>query len=308
MINFFLLTILLSSSLFGAKILNYNVYDRTDRVDVMISFDTPYHGVIKQSKKHSKIIIKLNDAEIESSKLKKLSTNFLTSISITPMFEYTQIVVTVPSSVSLVASKTSDSYGLRLRFTKKTTSNLTEIKKLKATANKLSHLPTKQDEGISRSYYIVVSLLIIGIIILLVLKNKIIKKKKSDNPWLFQENIVEENKKEKIKEEIPSTNTEDSVSNKNTASIRFQKDINSKNSIIMLDYGEQSYLVLMGNSNILLDKFIQDKPTTQKAFEVILKERDNELNLLMNTDESINKEPLQAYKERASSIAYGEEN
>ena len=43
----------------ASKILSYNVYDRTDRVDVMITFDTPYEGKIRQNTSPSKIIIKL---------------------------------------------------------------------------------------------------------------------------------------------------------------------------------------------------------------------------------------------------------
>ena len=64
----------------------------------------------------------------------------------------------------------------------------------------------------------------------------------------------------------------------------------------------------MENSNILLDKFTDEKPTTQKSFELILQERDRELSLLMNNNTEGGKEPLQAYKERASTITYGEES
>ena len=53
-------------------------------------------------------------------------------------------------------------------------------------------------------------------------------------------------------------------------SIRFQKNIDSSNSVVMLDFGEQSYLVLMGASNILLDKFTDNKPVSQEDFETIL--------------------------------------
>ena len=111
-----LFILLLPLSIYGSKILSYNIYDRTDRVDVMITFDTPYDGAIKQSKSEKKIIIKLENAMIESSKLKQLSSRYITSLSITPMVNYTQIVASIPESVMFKASKTSDGYGLRLRF------------------------------------------------------------------------------------------------------------------------------------------------------------------------------------------------
>ncbi|MEN8304162.1 MAG: hypothetical protein ABFQ64_08835, partial [Campylobacterota bacterium] len=107
----YLLLFLLPFSLQASKILSYNIYDRTDRADVMITFDTPYDGVIKQSISKSKIIIKLSGASIEASKIKNVSSKFLHSITITPMSGQTQIVASVPASVRLIASKTSDAYG-----------------------------------------------------------------------------------------------------------------------------------------------------------------------------------------------------
>ena len=104
-----ILLILLPLLLSASKILSYNIYDRTDRVDVMITFDTPYEGKIKQSKSATKIIIKLEDASIESTKTKILSSKFLNSINIVPLANYTKIIAVVPDSISLKASKTSDS-------------------------------------------------------------------------------------------------------------------------------------------------------------------------------------------------------
>ncbi|MFT7860810.1 MAG: hypothetical protein ABXS93_07720, partial [Sulfurimonas sp.] len=116
MIRYFLL-FLLPLSLFGSKILSYNIYERTDRADVMITFDTPYTGVIKQSKGRSKTLLKLENTSIESTKVKKVNSKYLKSLTITPLLGYTQIVAVTPGSTKLIASKTSDGYGLRLRFT-----------------------------------------------------------------------------------------------------------------------------------------------------------------------------------------------
>jgi len=284
----FIFIFLLPFTLFGSKILSYNIYDRTDRVDVMITFDTPYNGVIKQSSSKSKIIIKLEDASIESSKIKRLSSKFLHSLTITPMAGYTQIVAYIPSSVKLKASKTSDAYGLRLRFTNKTTAK----KDLnKVTKNSLDSLPTKKDDENSQRYFIVIFILIIGIGVLIYLRKKVIPQQKSDkiNAWSFKEN--------QTNTPIPTNDENENVT------IRFQKTIDSKNSVIMLDFGEQSFLVLMGNSNILLEKYTDDKPTSQEDFETILQNRHQELDQFLKVEETP-KDPMQAYKERAASIMY----
>ncbi len=304
MIKYLLLFLLPFSLLHSSKILSYNIYDRTDRADVMITFDTPYDGVIKQSISKSKIVIKLSGASIESSKIKNVSSKFLHSITITPMANHTQIVASVPSSVRLIASKTSDAYGLRLRFTssvaKKSSAKNSQI----SSSDSLSSLPTKQDGDMSTSYYIVVAILIIGILVLFVLKKKMATKntQNQQNPWLFQAT-------DESPQETPSAPTQSPTSNSDI-SIRFQKTLNEHNSVVMLDFGAQSYLVLMGKNNILLDKFTDDKPATQADFETILQNRHQELDDFLRVESSVKsgtnqpKEALQAYKERAASILY----
>ena len=303
----YLLLFLLPFSLQASKILSYNIYDRSDRADVMITFDTPYDGVIKQNISKSKIIIKLSGASIESSKIKNVSSKFLRSVTITPMSGQTQIVASVPSSVRLIASKTADAYGLRLRFTN-LAAKKSNVNTPASTSTSLSSLPTKKNDDMSTSYYIVVAILIIGILILFILKKKMATKniQNQQNPWLFQENKVNTQTNTPAVEAAKTPQN-----NSNDISIRFQKTLNEQNSVVMLDFGVQSYLVLMGKNNILLDKFTDDKPTTQEAFESILQNRHQELDDFLkvesnnNTDENKQpKEALQAYKERAASILY----
>jgi len=295
-----LLIFLLPLSIYASKILSYNIYDRTDRVDVMITFDTPYDGEIRQSKSTHNIIIKLEDADIESSKLKKLSSKYITSLSITPMLGYTKIVASIPESVSLKASKTSDGYGLRLRFS----NGMTYKKKTNHTkneqANPFSSLPTKKTTEVSTSYYIVVSLLFIAIIVLFFVKKKLVSTNKNNSQWLFKQNATPP------KQQDTKTTTTEKTEN---VSIRFQKSLNDENSVVMLDFGEQSYLVLMGRNNILLDKFTDNKPTTQSDFETILQSRHQELESFLNGNENStaignNKPLLDAYTDKASSIPH----
>lgn len=292
MIRFFLL-LLLPFALSASNILSYNIYDRTDRVDVMITFDTPYTGTIKQSVSTQNIIIKLEDAKIESAKTKKLASNFLNAITITPMAGYTQIVASVPPSVELQASKTADSYGLRLRFTNATSQNKqTQQQNPQEEINPFAGLPTKQDGDMSQSYYIVITILVAGIAFLFYLKRTMNTPKqapKKSSSWLFKADAKHQ-----------------AAQNPNEVSIRFQKNINNENSVVMLDFGAESYLVLMGHNNILLDKFTDNKPVTQSDFETILQNRHQELDEFLKVDSqsSSSKEPLQSYKEKASSISF----
>jgi len=285
----FTLPLLLSAS----QILSYNIYERSDRADVMITFDTPFSGVIKQGKSSNKIIIKLAGASIESSKVKKVNSKFLHALTITPLKDETQIVATVSPYTKLIASKTSDAYGLRLRFTEKKSTRTGILGETKEP--NLSALPTKKSSEFSQSYYIVVGILIVGIIILLYLKKKMQVPKETikKDAWLFTQNKSTSQKELKETSEI---------------SIRFQKVIDSKNSVVLLDFGVESYLIFMGNSSFLLDKFRDNKPTTQEEFETILQDRNKELEDFLGTKnhttntQSPSKESLHSYTESASLI------
>jgi len=292
-------------TLFASQILSYNIYDRTDRADVMLTFDTPYHGMIKKAVGKHKIVIKLEDATIESPKIKNINSQFLKTLTITPLQDKTQIVAFVPKNIKLVVSKTADSYGLRLRFINKnaTTQKTTQTQ----TKSPFSALPTKKNEDIATSsYYIVMAILFIGILILFFLKKKMLpqKTKKIENGWLFQPtNTPVDVEKKEPQNSVPSTHE---------VKIRFQKAIDNANSVVMIDFGIQSYLVLVGNGNILLDKFIEDKPATQEEFETLLQSRHEELEEFLQTSPQPSslkqqttmnheaQEALNIYKEKAS--------
>ncbi|MEO1938794.1 MAG: hypothetical protein ABGW85_09210, partial [Sulfurimonas sp.] len=230
----YLLILLLPFSLYASKILSYNIYDRTDRVDVMLTFDTPYTGRIKQSKTARKIFIKLENASIESPKIKKLSSAFLKSVTLTPANNETLITANVPSSnIKLIASKTADGYGLRLRFTTAHTTQKTALTQ-RDNAQALTNLPTKKGDEFSQSYYIVIFIMIVGILILFYLRKKIPQNttqkatpsKKSTSNWLFQAN-----NKQKSTAINSTTNT---TSSQQEVTIRFQKPLDEKNSVVML--------------------------------------------------------------------------
>ncbi|MDX9814143.1 MAG: hypothetical protein RBS91_05725 [Sulfurimonadaceae bacterium] len=283
----FLLFLLLPLALFAnSKVLNYNIYDRSDRVDVMITFDTPYEGSIKQNSTKNTISIKLEDCTIESAKIKNIDSPLVRSISIMPLKDALQIEAIVADGIKLKASKTADAYGLRLRLQK----DVAQI--AQAPSEQKLALPTKQDDEFKSSYYIAIAILLIGLGVVLYLRKKMPKDiKTSKTPWLFEENSVAK----------PTQPTPFDTKNLSEATIRFQKNIDGKNSVIMLDFMDQSYLLLMGDGNILLDKFTDNKPSSQNEFEVMLEHRYNQLDNFLNSD---TKSAIDSYKQRASNIAY----
>ncbi len=274
--KFILLFLLLINYLNASKVLSYNIYERSNRVDIMITFDTPYEGTIRQKSSDNRILIKLSDANIESAKSKRINSSFISALSITPVSSGAQIVASVPQGIKLSVSKTSDAYGLRLRFQ----NSVVGSKKNTPAESKLglSGIETKEEMQLDNNYIIIVSLLFILLIVLVLIKRKIASATDSPTPWLFSKK---------------SSTPQEAVN------LKYQKAIDQKNRVVLLEYGEESYLVLVGNSNILLDKFRGNTPKNENEFNTILKDKHQELDEFMRLD-TTDHEVLDSYKQKAS--------
>lgn len=290
------LFLLIPSIMFGSKILSYNIYDRHDHVDIMLTFDTPYEGVLRQNRQGDVIAIKLEEASIDAPLIKTINSEFLQKLSISPSADQIEIIANVPPNVILQASKTSDSYGLRLRFNPPATlpaqNNITSQNQAKVSA-----LPTKAGNEFEQSYYVVIGILVVGIGILFWLKQGIAKKtirmrEDPKTPWSF-------NSDNKASPVLSSTASLANTLGGGGVHIRFQKTLDASHSVAMLDFGTQSYLVLLGNNTILLDKFQDNIPITQNEFESMLNAKHQELDGFFQLG-TTQDETFDAYKEKAS--------
>ncbi len=289
--------LLLPALLWGAKILSYNVYDRNDRVDVMLTFDTPYEGVLRQNRQGDTVIIKLEEAFIEAPKLKNVNSKYLGKLSIAPQGDNIEITAQVSNDVTMQASKTSDSYGLRLRFMHPVVTDSPEITPpVDETA--VEGLPTKSDNEFEQSYYVVIAILVIGIGILFWLKQNIAKRAETlqsepKTPWLFNK-FSSEPKAAAAAPLKPAGEL-------GGLHIRFQKTLDNSHTVAMLDYGTMSYLVLLGNNTLLLDKFQDNIPITQNEFESLLQSKHRELDGYFQLAPAQD-EVFDSYKEKASGV------
>jgi hypothetical protein len=291
------LLLLLPTFLWGAKILSYNVYDRNDRVDVMLTFDTPYEGVLRQNRQGNTIIVKLEEALIEDPKVKEVNSKYLSKLTISPQEGHIEIVAEVTNDIIMQASKTSDSYGLRLRFMQSVSTNAaTRSSPVDEAA--ISSIPTKKSNEFEQSYYVVIAILVIGIGILFWLKQNIARRtatlqSEPKAPWLFNKSSAEV--KATLTTPLPQTGESGGVH------IRFQKTLDSSHTVAMLDYGTMSYLVLLGNNTLLLDKFQDNIPITQNDFETLLQSKHRELDGYFQLAPAQD-EVFDSYKEKASGV------
>ena len=266
--------------LFASQILSYNIYDRSDRVDIMLTFDTPYEGIIRQQKRSGTVIVKLTDAHIDSAKKKRLNSPFLSNLTITPIAGEVQVVAQIPQNVTMQASKTADGYGLRLRFKKATALKNGSDRKTQQ-ANPLASLPTKQDTTLEDNFVLVILILVIGIVILLWLR-AFIGKKSGDA----------------TKPSILKNGSKQTDAQKNEATIRFQKQLDAHNSVLMLDYGNVAYLVIVGTSNLMLDRFVDDIPSSMDDFDAVLQKEQKKIEDIINPQQEESRVETIPFQER----------
>jgi len=171
------ISLLLSLSLMGeTTIINSNIYERTDRVDFVISFDKTYDGIITYKKGTNTIKLSLNGATMSAPVTKKVNSKFLSQIDMIPFDNRIEMIFTLPaeSSSKVIHSKISDGYGLRLRiFEDKGPSKAeNESDKQGVSAEGKSLF-----ESITPAYIITMVLLALLVIFLLFIKRRVDKKR-----------------------------------------------------------------------------------------------------------------------------------
>ncbi len=268
--NIFILLFLISFAN-SANLLTHNIYERTDRVDVMLSFDSPYEGKISQRRGNNITTLTLSDLTYDKLIKKNINSNILQNITIEPNKDSINVILKSKNSIAVIASKTVDGFGLRIR-TKPITS--TKTNQINQTTQVKSKTPinTKPSEDLVDGRYLsVILLLSIMILFTYWLKKRVIKKNeqvKTKNSWLFKDN------------KNSSSNAE--------VNVLHQKSIDNSNSVVLLEFQDKKYLVMTGNSNVLLEKFskgdIKDDSDFEKAFEDNRKKLDEYLKIQKNED------------------------
>lgn len=280
--RFFITLALLTFNICAANLLTYNIYERSDRVDVMLSFDSPYEGKIFQKQGENFTILTLGDLSYDKLIEKNINSNILQALSIAPQKDSLQVTLKSDKNIAVIASKTVDGFGLRIRAkpivlqpqpsSQTPTQTATTKTPLKDVIN------TNNEDLIDSRYISVLGVLFILLIFMLWLKyrlkNRIANPTKNKKSWLFNPNSSIQNAE---------------------VNILYKKPIDQSNSVILLEFKGKQYLIVSGNSNLLLEKFgendIENNSDFEKAFEENRKKLDDYLKL---QDSGIN-----SYKSKA---------
>ncbi|KIM10310.1 MAG: hypothetical protein KU37_10965 [Sulfuricurvum sp. PC08-66] len=275
-----LILAVLAQLLFGSTILTFKLYERDDRVDVLLTFDTPYEGRISQKRSDTTTYITFNDATYDQSITKTVNSKFISAFTLASQGTSALMSIQMPQTAQLSVSKTVDNYGLRLRF-EAGTSALPTLKESTALST-TTPLVTNENAPsmLNTQYIIVIALLFIGVGVLFWVKRRV---QKEGNSWLFAAGTKAANE----------------------VRILFQKNLDAHNRVVMIEVGTKHYLALVGNSNVLLDTFGDEAPVSQENFDAMLRQNKTQLDKYMELDNRTStQDALDAYKEKASLERY----
>jgi len=261
-----LIFLLLISFANSANLLTHNVYERSDRVDVMLSFDSPYEGKISQKRGANITTLTLSDLTYDRLIEKNINSNILQAITIAPNKDSISVILKSENAIGVIASKTVDGFGLRIRTKEVTKAPQKQVTSAIQTNAKTPITRNPTEDLVDGRYLSVIFLLCIMVIFMFWLKKRITKKSaqvKTKNSWLFKENS----------KNIPS----------GEVNVLHQKQIDNTNSVVLLEFENRKYLVMTGSSNVLLEKFsqgdIKDDGDFEKAFEDNRKKLDEYLKI-----------------------------
>jgi len=238
----------LSVSLHATQVVTQTVYENPDHIDLMLTFDTPWSGKIARTKKGDTTVLILDKVTFPKKEWhQKSNSGIVDSVTLDALNDKTAVTLAAPSPVQIDASKTIDKSGLRIRIHKAPASTLhEEVHPIPAPAD----AATPKDTYSFSAAFLKIMLVLSGLIALLWFLKKWMEKKSGGN-WLFGKN--------------------DETSQIKVIS---QKPLDMKNRVVLLRYEEREYLVLLGENNLLLDRFEEGE---EAAFEKLLQKRGKKL-------------------------------
>jgi hypothetical protein len=248
------------TALFGiyacaATLLNQNVYERENRVDLMLSFDSTFEGKISRDIKENRTLITLTDAVAEKRYVKELSHPFVEKIQINrSKLDVLKVYFYTKGKTDIIAAKTGDGYGLRLRVVPGQSAAAAQPQATQT--QPVLGFETKEELQISTSYIVTIIALVAIALILFILKRKVASG--SGDNWLMPQG--------KKAEKQPNFK------------VKFQKVIDTKNKLVLLEFGGREYLTVIGNTNVLLDTFENGSVVSKDKFEQVFEENREKLN------------------------------
>lgn len=275
-----LFLVLFASFAFGASLLTLSVNETKEQVEINLAFDGPFDGYIEQNKTAAISSLKLSQVAIDSNKLVELKDNELVSKLIMTKLSPTEISLQFETKkeVSFEALKNNDGYKLQIKVIPEglpATQSLQKDKKIEqnhSAAPQTKETPTpKEDDSVGSWRYITV----LSFLIFLVAVALYIKKRALQFPQL----------KKQLANQLSSTNEREL---KDEVVVLNQSFLDPNNKLMLVEYGGIKYLLLVGNTNLVVDRFYADGADLEdEEFRAVLAQNERKLNDFLRPREQL---------------------
>lgn len=259
--------------LFAVNLITYNIYDRADRVDIMLSFDKPFNGKISQKIENGVNIITLSGVEFKEDIEKAVNSPILQNFSIEKVKNGINLILWSDKKIQTQAAITKDKFGLRVRITN-------QISPVEISSKAVKFAPS---DAMSQKYIIVIVFLIAMFALLLIIKR-----------------IFAKNNKQNLHSYAITNKKSTLFKNNSDLDIVFKKPLDAQNSVVLFKHENKQYLLLVGTTNVLLDKFGADNIKTNEDFQVFFEENKQRLGKFLQ--ERKEKNPISSYTSKAARV------
>ncbi|KAA6227122.1 hypothetical protein FMM58_04205 [Campylobacter sp. LR291e] len=258
----FLLFLICALPLFGAQIVGYNIYDRNERVDIMLSFDSAFGGEVIKQKDKNFTLLTLKDATYATKEKKGFKSKLLDKMEISSDNNNTYIIFQSKEDIEVLPS-IADNLGFRIRIVPKTEENLSQSSQALPTPNldlvekplqaDIDKVSTKQQVNTNFDYLNYVLIISILVLLLLVL-------------WWFKRRVAYKN-----------------VLGIKDFNISFQRPLDKNNQFVIIDYNEKRYVLILGSSNLLLESYPIEKEKENNEFDSTFEENKKKIQNIIKT-------------------------
>ncbi len=268
-----ILFFVLVSNIFAASLLSMSVNENSDAVEINLSFDSQFDGYIEQNSSGKTVVLKISGIAIDSKKDVALSQNSLIS-KITMLKDgvsAAQLVFDTKKDISFEALKNNDGYKLQLKITpqiaavtQKSEANATPMPKAQATE---AVTPQTEDE-ISWRYVVVVSFLAFLVAVMFYIKKRVAGSN-AKGGWLLPKSFKPEAKQEEVQ-------------------VITQSFLDPNNKLMLVEYGGVKYLLLVGNTNLVIDRYYAEDANMQPDdFKQVMIENERKLSEFLKPDRQL---------------------
>ena len=286
--RFILLFLSVMLPIFASNLLTYNIYERTDRVDIMLSFDAPYEGNIFQKREKNTTSLILNSLSYEQSVNKNINSKIVQELDIEP--KQNSLILNLKSQDAIIvnASKTTDGFGLRIRVSPKNTAS--QVANMPQASAKIEPpaqaLQSEPEPIVDARYFIVLGVLLALLIFLFIFKKVMVSK--SEFSGFANTKNSEPNSTKSINWLLKNQN--------NDVNVIYEKPLDRVNKLMLLSYENRRYLVLVGSSNVMLDSFGEEKIQNEQDFTAFFEENKKKLGAFLQERQN----SLNNYKDKMS--------